>query len=262
MASGIIRHTAFALAVVFVSLLSACATGGDMSYYGMPRPGGVEGLLTGDQGEPMPGAVVYFYSGMDRNFRGPADFMAEPADDSGNFVTELPPGRYWAVARKRMSGSIAGNLEKGDYQSKEVYGPVDVEQGSYVKKDMVLSILTGNMLFSSFSGKGGYQGIKGVIRERDGSPHQRAYAFAYKDPKMAGKPDYVSEWTREDGTYVIYVLEPGTYYVGARTGYMGVPKPDEPYGRYGSNPEHSVTVNEGEFVDGVDVTLSRFSSAR
>jgi len=166
------------------------------------------------------------------------------------------------VARKRDSGSVSGNLERGDYQSRDVYGPLEVSEGSYVEQDMTLSVLAGNMLMSAFSGKASLQGIRGVIRDRDGTPHKRAYAFAYKDPKMAGKPDYVSEWTRDDGAYVIYLHEPGTYHVGARTGYMGVPRPDEPYGRYDSSPDHSVVVVEGEFVDGVDVTLTRFSSGR
>ncbi len=101
-----------------------------------------------------------------------------------------------------------------------------------------------------------------VVRGRDGKPVQHAYAFAYKDPKMVGKPDYVSEWTREDGAYVIYVQEPGTYYVGARTGYMGVPRPDEPYGRYDGTKDHSASVREGEFAPGVDITLKRFSESR
>jgi hypothetical protein len=254
-------HAAFMLAV-FALLLSGCATGGTDGHYGMPAPGGVRGVLTGDDGDPMPGAAVYFYTGNDRNFRGPADFMAEPAAEDGSYVTELPPGRYWAVARKRASGSVSGNLEKGDYQSRDMPGPVDVVEGEYTRQDITLSLMTGNMLFSAFSGKGGVQGIRGIIKDRDGTPHHKAYAFAYKDRKMAGKPDYVSEWTREDGSYVIYVMEPGTYYVGARTGYMGVPRPDEPYGRYAGDEDHSVTVVADGFIDGVDVTLGRFSSER
>ena len=71
-----------------------------------------------------------------------------------------------------------------------------------------------------------------------------------------------SGWTREDGAYVIYVPEPGVYYVGARTGFMGVPRPDEPYGRYDGAKDHSVKVGQGGFVDGVDVTLKRFSDSR
>lgn len=252
---------ALVLSVLMMALLSACATATG-SYYGMPSPGGVEGRLTDDAGGPVPGAVVYFYTGNDRSFRGPADFMAEPADDDGGYVTELPPGRYWAVARKRATGNVGGNLEKGDLQSRDVHGPVEVAGGGYVKLDLELSPMTGNMLFSAFSGKAALQGIRGVVRERDGTPRHKAYAFAYRDRKMAGKPDYVSEWTREDGGYVIYIPEPGTYYVGARTGYMGVPRPDEPYGRYSGSPDHSVVVVDGGFVEGVDVTLSRFSSGR
>lgn len=254
-----VRIAGFVLLYVAVLLLAGCA-GGD--FYGMPEPGQVGGVLADADGRPVEGGVVYFYSDDARRFRGPAEYMAEPARPDGAYMTELPPGIYWAVARKRMSGSIAGNLEKGDYQSKEPYGPIEVSAGDHVTLDMTLDELTGNMLFSAFSGRGALQGIRGVITDRSGLPYHRAYAFAYKDPRMAGKPDYVSEWTREDGRFVIYVAEPGTYYVGARTGYMGVPRPDEPYGRYEESPDHSVTVGEGVFVEGVDVTLKRFSAVR
>jgi len=254
----LIRHTAaFLFLVCFAAAVHGCATGG---FYGMPEPGHVGGVLTDSEGRPVEGAVVYFYRDDQRRFRGPADYMAEPAGADGAYITELPPGSYWAVARKRLSGSIAGNLEKGDYQSREAYGPFTVGPGEHLRADLALDELTGNMLFSAFSGKGTHQGITGVIMDRSGRPFQRAYAFAYKDSHMVGKPDYVSEWTRDDGKFVIYVMEPGTYYVGARTGYMGVPRPDEPYGRYEGSRDHSVLVNEGSFVKGVDVILKRFSA--
>jgi len=91
--SGIIRLILLAAAVPLVMSVVSCATGGG-EYYGMPAPGGVRGSLADDEGVPMPGAVVYFYTGSDRNYRGPADFMAEPADDIGSYITELPPGTY------------------------------------------------------------------------------------------------------------------------------------------------------------------------
>ena len=186
--------------------------------------------------------------------------MAEPTGADGRYITEIPPGKYYVVARKRMSGSIAGNLQRGDYVSRETGAPVEVRPGIYAKVDLTLAPMTGNMLFSAF-GASGAQGVRGVVRGRDGKPFARAYAFAYKDARMTGKPDYVSEWTREDGSYVIYVQEPGVYHVGARTGFMGVPKPDEPYGKYGRT-DHSVKVPDGAFVDGVDVALGRFSDSR
>jgi hypothetical protein len=249
--------TILLLLVVISASMNGCATDG---FYGMPEPGRVGGVLTYHDGRPVEGGVVYFYKDDQRRFRGPADYMAEPAGADGSYMTELPPGKYWAVGRKRLSGSIAGNIEKGDFQSREAYGPFVVRPGERVRADLTLEEMTGNMLFSAFAVKGALQGITGVIRDRSGKPFQRAYAFAYKDPHMVGKPDYVSEWTREDGKFVIYIMEPGTYYVGARTGYMGVPRPDEPYGRYEGSHDHSVVVVEGSFVKGIDVVLKRFSA--
>ena len=254
-------YSLLAALLLLLLLLSACASDKG-AFYGMPAPGGVQGVLTDEDDKPVEGAEVYFYTDPDRRFRGPAEFMAEPTGPDGRYVTELPLGRYYAVARKRVSGSISGNLQKGDYYSRDPSRPVDVKPGEYARVDLVLSRLTGNMLLNVFSGQTGEQGIRGVIRGRDGRPRDKAYAFCYKDPKMVGKPDYVSGWTREDGAYVIYVPEPGVYYVGARTGFMGVPRPDEPYGRYDGTKDHSVKVGQGGFVDGVDVTLKRFSDSR
>jgi len=251
----------FIIAVAF-AMLTGCARQAVLPAAGISSSGGVEGVLTGPDEKPLSGAEVYFYTDPSKRFRGPADFMAEPTGEDGKYITELPAGKYYAVARKRASGSISGNLQKGDYYTPEAYGPIDVAGSGYLKVDLKLEELTGNMLFSVFSGRGGGQGIKGVIKSRDGKPYAKAYAFAYKDPRMTGRPDYVSEWTREDGVYVIYVLEPGRYYVGARTGFMGVPKPDEPYGRYDGMGDHSVDVNEGATVEGIDITLKRFSGSR
>ncbi|MBI5696033.1 MAG: carboxypeptidase regulatory-like domain-containing protein [Nitrospirae bacterium] len=249
--------------MTITATLAGCAGGpGQWESYGVDRPGGVEGVLTDGDGRPVEGAEVYFYTDPARKFRGPAEFMAEPTGPDGRYITELPPGRYWAVARKRASGSISGNLQKGDLYTREAAGPLDVADGRYQSVDMELVELTGNMLFSVFAGGGSGQAVKGVIRERDGTPKPHAYAFAYKDARMAGKPDYVSEWTRDDGVYTLYLPEPGVYYVGARTGFMGVPRPDEPYGKYSGAKDHSVSVPEGGVVEGVDVTLGRFSGSR
>lgn len=251
----------FIIAVVF-TLFAGCARQAVVPGPSLLSSGGVEGVLTDAEGRPVSGAEVYFYIDPSKKFRGPADYMAEPTGADGKYITELPAGKYFVVARRRASGSISGNLQKGDYYTPEAYGPIDVAASGYVHVDLKLEELTGNMLFSVFSGRGTGHGIKGVIKARDGKPYAKAYAFAYKDPKMTGKPDYVSEWTREDGAYVVYVLEPGKYYVGARTGFMGVPKPDEPYGRYEGSSDHSVNVKEGALVEGIDITLKRFSGSR
>jgi len=252
----------FLIIAVLFSLLTGCVRQATLPAAGVSSSGGVEGVLTDVEGRPVSGAEVYFYTDPSKKFRGPADYMAEPTGADGKYITELPAGKYFVVARKRASGSISGNLQKGDYYSPEAYGPIDVAGSGYVKVDLKLEELTGNMLFSVFPGRGAGQGIKGVIKARDGSPYAKAYAFAYKDSRMVGKPDYVSEWTREDGAYVVYVLEPGKYYVGARTGFMGVPKPDEPYGRYEGSGDHSVNVSEGSIVEGIDIILKRFSGSR
>jgi len=248
-------------ALITLLLLCAGCAGVDATRSGvLPEPGGVEGYLTDTDGNPVPGGIVYFYTEQKPGFRGPADFMAEPSDDKGYYITELPPGTYWAVARKRKSGGMSGNLSEGDLHTLGGVGPIKVELGEHSRADLVLAKLTGNMLFNVFAGHGDVQGIKGRITGRDGRPTEKAYAFAYKDRRMAGKPDYVSGWTGSDGEYVIFVHEPGVYYVGARTGFKGVPRPDEPYGRYDKVPDHSVDVPEDGFVDGIDITLKRFSS--
>ncbi|HEY3346176.1 MAG TPA: hypothetical protein VGK71_00995 [Nitrospirota bacterium] len=257
-----ISSAAYFIAVLLALSLWAGAAFAESVQTGEPGPGGVEGIITHEDGVPVEGADVYFYTDPDKRFRGPADFMAEPTGADGKFITELPPGKYFAVARKRASGSISGGLQKGDLYSRDPAGPIEVSAGKYARADLKLGVMTGNMLLGVFPGKPGVQGMKGLIIERDGSPKKGAYAFAYKNPRMAGKPDYVSEWTREDGGYVLNIAEQGTYYIGARTGFMGVPKPDEPYGRYDGKRGAAVTVSEGGFVSGVDITLKKFNDIK
>ncbi len=244
------------LAVAALVLVSACAHKND--FYGMSRPGVVKGRLTDEAGKPLKGAEVYFYVSSERKFRSPADFMAEPTGPDGRYYTEVPPGRYYVVARKRMSGSISGNLKKGDLYTPDAVR-VKIEQGKVYNVDLSLYVFSGNMLFS---GSVGRQGIRGVIMDRSGKPFKQAYAFAYRDRRMVGRPDFVSGWSRKDGKFVIYVDKPGKYYIGARTGLMGAPRPDEPYGKYRGSRDHSVTVKDGAFTGGINIRLGRFSDER
>ena len=244
------------LAVVALAIFSACAHKND--FYGIGRPGIVKGRLTDEAGKPLKGAEVYFYVSSDKKFRSPADYMAEPTGQDGGYYTEVPPGKYYVVARKRTSGSISGNLKKGDLYTPDAVR-IKIEQGKTYNVDLSLYVFSGNMLFS---GSVGRQGIRGVITDRSGRPFKQAYAFAYKDRRMVGRPDFVSGWSRKDGKYVIYVDKPGKYYIGARTGLMGAPRPDEPYGKYRGSPDHSVTVKDGSFMDGINIRLGRFSDER
>ncbi|MHB8173118.1 MAG: carboxypeptidase-like regulatory domain-containing protein [Nitrospirota bacterium] len=244
--------------IIAVLLLSACAVSKRADFYGMSRPGVVEGSLTDEAGKPVGGAEVYFYTSPKKKFRSPADFMAEPTGPDGKYYTEVPPGKYYVVARKRTSGSISGNLRKGDLYTPDA-ARIEVRQGKSYKVDLSLYVFSGNMLFA---GSVERQGISGVIEDRSGKPFKQAYAFAYKDARMVGRPDFVSGWSRKDGKFVIYVDKPGRYYVGARTGLMGAPRPDEPYGKYRESPDHSVTVKDGAITGGIYIRLGRFSDER
>jgi hypothetical protein len=67
----------------------------------------------------------------------------------------------------------------------------------------------------------------------------------------------MSDLTGEDGRYRLAVPVPGTYFLGARSGYGGSPQPGGFYGRYEGNPAHVISIREGERLTGIDIVVSQ-----
>jgi len=227
-----------------------------------PRPGpsapgisaGVAGLVLSG-GAPVADVFVSAYLKPDGGFRDMGFAASAPTAGDGGYVLDLPPGRYYLVARKRAAGGLAGPMRKGDSFGYYAGNPVTVAPGRLSRADIAVTLikLRNTPSYSGDSAAAAY--IDGRIVGRDGKPRSGVYAALYTNPDLLNRPLFMSDVTGADGRYRLPVPAPGTYYLGARKGYGGSPAPGDLYGRYEGNADHSVAVRDGDRLTGVDIVV-------
>ena len=75
---------------------------------------GLQGqIVLKESGAPLAGAFVNVYPDTISNLLGPSQFISSPSDERGAYRVEVPPGVYYVVARKRLSGQATGPLFYG-----------------------------------------------------------------------------------------------------------------------------------------------------
>lgn len=216
---------------------------------------GISGVVTAD-GVPLADAHVFAYIRTDTAFRDMGFAASSPTGAGGDFHLDLPPGRYWLVARKRASGAMAGPLRKGDAFGYYPANPVEVVQGKPVRVTLPATTLRLRNVPGYAASSETTASIEGRILGVDGRPRAGVYAALYDNPDLLNRPLFISDLTGADGRYNLPVPEAGVYYLGARSGYGGSPAPGDLYGRYEGNPGHSITVGNGDRLTGVDLVVS------
>ncbi len=215
---------------------------------------GVAGRVTGG-GAPLPDVFVSAYLRPDTGFKDLGFAASVPTAEDGSFLLELPPGRYWIVAKRRASGGVAGPLRKGDWFGVHPGNPVEVREREMTR---IAIPATQIRLRNAPSYSGDYRAsayVEGRILGADGRPRAGVHAALYDNPDLLNRPVFLSDATGPDGAYRLPVPVPGTYYLGARTGYGGQPAPGDLYGRYEGNPAHTVTVGDGDRLTGIDIVV-------
>jgi hypothetical protein len=221
------------------------------------RPGGtgVAGRVL-STGVPVEGASVFAHVRTSAAFRDPGFASSVPTGEDGSFVIDLPPGDYYLLVRKRASGGIAGPMRKGDLYGYFPGNPVSVRSGEY----RLLSINAIPLKLRnvpSYSGRNaGAALVEGRIVGTDGRPRSGVYAALYDNPFLLNRPVFLSDVTGGDGRFRLSVPVPGVYFLGARSGYGGAPRPGDFYGRYEGNADHSLTIREGDHLEGIDITVT------
>jgi hypothetical protein len=223
---------------------------------GEPQGGtGVAGLVLSG-GRPAEGARVFAYLRTETAFRDPGFAASAPTGPDGSFVLELPPGSYYILARRREGGGVAGPMRKGDLFGYYPGNPVVVPPGRYERISVPATLLK---LRNQPAYSGGYRAaafVEGRILGADGKPRAGVYAALYDNPALLNRPVFLSDVTGQDGVYRLPVPVPGTYFLGARSGYGGSPIPGDLYGRYEGNPEHRVVLRDGDRLVGVDIVVN------
>jgi hypothetical protein len=262
---GLSRAGAILLAVTAALLFAgaACQTSHDPEKEAY-RTSRIHGhIVQKGAGLPVQGAHVYAYVDFSKNLIGVADYVSKGSNPDGSYQLVLPPGEYYLVARKRNSGANYGPIVTGDlYDHRFKQDPVRVEPGRELEMNFQVVRLSEPMFFQVFTegqGKTG-TGIRGRILDLDGEPVQGAFATAYSNSNMKRLPDLASTLSGDDGSFTLYLPGGGKWYIGARSRARAAPVPGEPVGRYEGSDDHSLSVVEGSFVEGIEIILKPFSS--
>jgi hypothetical protein len=230
--------------------------------YAEDPDGGLEGRLEGKvtlNGFPARDVTVSIYLDPEESFRGMAFARSMPTGADGVFSLEMvPESRYYLVARRRISGREFGPMEKGDLFSYYRFNPVRVVGGKTVEVSLPLVEKRQDKEIYGTGLIGMEPGFAGIITGRKGRPIAGIHVFAYLEPEMGHhKPAAISSRSDDRGRYRIFLPRPGTYYVGARGGFGDSPAPGEFFGFYEGTPDHSVTLKEEEFREGMDIMVRK-----
>ncbi len=206
------------------------------------------------EGAPLAGAIVYVYTDLTTELKGMGLGMAGPTDGQGIFEAPLPAGTYYLLARMRRSQDFAGPLKAGDYIGFYPENPVKITEGQVLKVAIPMLEVPEKVdrLADSLFGQ---TSIQGRILDKQGAPVQGVRAFLYDDPQMLNRPLHVSQPTGPDGTFVLSFPYGGVYYLAARNTLGGAPVPGDLFGTYDGTPAHSVRVQTGKALQGVEIVV-------
>ena len=192
-----------------------------------PRSG-IRGEIT-FQGAPLERAYLYVYQDADKGFKGPG-YLIQPVE-KGTFRLNLPPGKYWLLARKRLRGGQFGPIETGDYFNYYHGNPVTIAAGE-VREVKIETITRLSMLEDDPNAP--FVGVRGKIVDAAGKPAARLHVFAYRSPEMTGTPEFFSAPTGSDGRFELALPEGGSFHLLARQEFGGPAGERELYGRHGA----------------------------
>jgi hypothetical protein len=214
--------------------------------------GGVEGVATYN-GQPLDGVVIFVYLDANDSLRGMGYYMSPPTGVDGTFKMKMSDGRYYILARKRINGMLAGPLHEGDYFGYLDSNPVSVKKGRVMQVEIPMV----RKVEKASPGGQGRTVLSGVIKDSQGKPVPGMYACLYKKADMVDRPAFVSKPTGADGRFELEVPLGGTYYLGARDTIGKPVDPGQLWGRYNGAQDHSVTVETGKSVDGLEIDVEK-----
>lgn len=211
-------------------------------------------------GKPLQGAYVNIYPDASSNLLGPSQFISTPTNESGHYQLDVPPGTYYVVARKRMSGQPSGPLAPGDLFSEYQRVVTTVVKDKLAVVDLPLAPMKAPMFFKKSTVEIKTDtGIRGRLVDSQGNPVPGSFAVAYENTDIKRLPDYASTLSDRDGYFVIFLPKAGTYYLSARIHAWDMPRPGELYGKFGDPDPAPIKVMDGSFVEGIEVVLTPFT---
>lgn len=181
----------------------------------------IRGRLT-FKGEPVERAYLYGYATAEGFFHGPADFVQPVA--KGNFSVNVPPGKYYLVARKRAKGGMYGPIEMGDKLNFYAGNPLVIGE----REEVVIEIPMAERLSSLEEDESTERGRKIKLVDADGKPLASFYVLAYGNADRSGPPAATSALTDKNGETFIH-LPPEAKYLRGRATLGGPLSENETY---------------------------------
>ncbi|UCF88342.1 MAG: carboxypeptidase regulatory-like domain-containing protein [bacterium] len=229
------------------------------------KKSGIRGrIVMKSTGEPVAKAYVYAYVGKietraaQLGIIGITDWVSRGSAEDGTYKLDLPPGEYFIGARKRANGLNYGPLYRGDYYDHQhARKAFVVRKGKYGELDFKLIKLEEPMFFQGLTAveKVTDTGIRGKLLDENGEHIPGTFVMAYSNDDMQRAPDFASTLTDDEGNYTLYLPKGGRYWLAGRFYAMKMPQKDEPFARYEGSQDHSVVVEQGKFLEGIDLVL-------
>jgi len=269
------RHFELILSVFMMFLLAACAgparttdegieeapLNGVLSYHELDGRTGLMGrIYKKADGTALAEAFVNIYPDTTTNLLGPSQYLSSPADGQGRYQIDVPPGVYYVVARKRVSGDPTGPLGPGDFYSEHKRIVAEVKAGKMATVDLEVVPMKAPMFFKkAVVEKETDTGVKGQLLDAAGKPVPWSFVLAYIDADMQRLPDYASTLSDLEGHFTLYLPRGGSYYLAGRIQAWDMPHPGELYGKLGGDKPTPLLVPDGTFVEDVVITLTPFT---
>jgi len=260
-----IRQKAAIASLIIFLLFSIAFAADERPPAGEIKTGVITGTIMISGAGPLEGGQVMVYDAaagpppMPFKYERTPD-IAKDIEAGGKFRVELPPGKYYLSAIKRLSGERIGPPQTGDYvfrslDDKGLAKEYLIQAGSLIDIGTVSAApLKPERLLSHAV----TTSIEGVVKGKGGRPVADAVVAAFVTQAMQGKPLFVSEKTGKDGKYILRV-PPGTYYLRARNVFAsGPPQEGQIVGYYGEGEAAPVTVKEAERKKGNDINVVLF----
>ncbi len=227
-----------------ILLITGCASppprkGG--TFRAVPKGMGIEGRVVSD-GDLLENAYVYVYREVKDGFRTRPFRISEPTGSDGGYRLDLPPGRYYVLARKYQSGKKLGPLKPGDYYGYYGGNPIGIREPGFLwvglntvkEADIPPGVTWQEIPLDSAAG------LRGVVYYNR-RPVENAYVYLYLDESgnFKGEAFQVAR-TNKQGQFYFYTLPEGYYYVVARRRKSGQPagpvQVGDLYAYYGGSP--------------------------
>lgn len=216
----------------------------------------IEGQVLHD-GAPLEGAYVYLYLDVAEDLKGQGYRLSMPTGPDGYFRFDgLPESNYFLVARSRQNGQRVGPVVAGDFFGVYPGNPLTAMAGQVqqVKLHAVEKLKEAGD--SETFGRATGPVLKGTVVDASGKGVAGVHVFAYVDRVIGHqRPAAISIPTSDDGSFVVNLPEPGTYYVGAREAYGDSPAPGELFGMYEESADHGLTLEMDQRLDDVRIVV-------